>query len=84
MNVVAPHLKFISVANAMVRESALPDRKLRAYPVRKTSFDQPHSPLNRDALGSQQKMNVVRHDDKRVQFVVSLPTVLLQGFKKQL
>jgi hypothetical protein len=29
-------------------------------------------------------MNVVRHDDKRVQFVVSLPTVLLQGFKKQL
>ena len=54
------------------------------HTMRKTSFDQPHSALDRDALRSQQEMNVVRHDDKGVQFVVSLSTVLLQGFKKQL
>ena len=66
MNVVEPHHKFISVANAVVRESALPDGELRAHTMRKTSFDQPHSPLNRDALGSQQKMNVVWHEDGKV------------------
>ena len=82
MNVVAPHLKFISVANAVVRESALPDGKLRAHTMGKASFDQPHSTLDRDALGGQQKMDLVWHNDKSVQFVVSLATVLLQGFKK--
>lgn len=70
MNVVAPHLKVISAANAMIRESPLPHRKLGAYPVRKTSLDKPHRALNRDALRSQQKMDVIWHDDKSVQFVV--------------
>ena len=50
--------------------------------MRKTSFDKSHRTLNRDALGSQQQMNVVRHDDESVQFVVSLKTVMLQGLKK--
>jgi hypothetical protein len=84
MNVVAPRLKVISAANAVVCESALPYRQLRAYPVRKASFDESHRALNRDALGGQQEMNVVWHDNKSVQFVVSLTTVLLQGFKKEL
>ena len=82
MNVIEPHHKFISVANAVVRESALPDRKLRAHTMRKASFDQTHSSLDRDALGSQQKMNVVRHNHKGMQFVVSLPTILLQRLQK--
>jgi hypothetical protein len=84
MNVVAPRLKVISVANPVVREPALPDGQLRPHTMGKASFDQPHRTLDRDALGSQQKVNVVRHDDKSVQFGVSLPTVLLQGFKKEL
>jgi hypothetical protein len=48
----------------------------------KASFDEPHRTLNRDGLWSQQKVNMVRHDNKSVQLVVSLTTVLLQGLKK--
>jgi GDP-D-mannose dehydratase len=66
----------------MIRKSALPDGELRAQPVRKASFDEPHGVFDRNALGSKQKVNVIRHDDKRVQLIVALAAVLLQRLQK--
>ena len=84
MNILAPCLEFIFIPDAVIRKSTLPDWELRTHSMREAPFDESHNLLDRGTLRSEQEMNVVRHDDKRVQFVVSLPTVLLQGFKKQL
>ena len=48
----------------------------------KTSFNKSHSSLNRDGLGSQQKMHVIWHDDEGAQLVVPLAAVLLKGLKE--
>jgi hypothetical protein len=82
MNILAPRLEFVVIPDAVIRKSALPHRKLRTHPMREASFDKPHNPLDRGTLRSQQKMNVVRHDDKSVQFVVALSPVVLQHLQK--
>ena len=78
MDILTPRLEFVSIPDAMVGKSTLPDRELRTYPMRKGPFDDSNNSLNGKVLGSYQKMNVIRHDDKRMQLVVALATVVLQ------
>jgi hypothetical protein len=82
MDVVASNFEFFSIANTVVRESTLPDGKFLAYTMGKAPLISPTARSIVMPLRSHQKMNMVRHDHKDVQLVVSLTTVLLQGFKE--
>jgi hypothetical protein len=83
MNILAPRLEFFAIPDAVIRKSTLPHRILRTHPMREASFDKPHDALDRGTLWSQQEMNVIRHDDKSVQFVVALSAVVLQHLQKK-
>jgi hypothetical protein len=72
MNILTPRLEFVVIPDAVIRKSTLPHRKLRIHPMRETSFDEAHHPLDRGALRGQQNMDLIWHDDKSVQLVVSL------------
>ena len=78
MNILAPTLEFVAIADAVICKSTLPHREFRTHPMREASFDIPHDPLEWDTLRSQQQMNVIRHDHKSVHLVVPLTPVLLQ------
>ena len=82
MDVFTSGIEFVAIPDAVISKPTLPNGKLRTRPMGKTSFDKPNHAFDRKALGGQQKMNVVRHYDKRMQLVVALATVLLQRLQK--
>jgi hypothetical protein len=47
-------LEFLTIADAVICKSTLPDWKVRSQPMRKTSFDEPHDTLDSDVEGSRQ------------------------------
>ncbi len=67
----------------MIRISALPHRKARRQTVREASLNQPHHALNRDALGRHDQMNMIRHHNERVKFIVTLTMIVLQRFEEE-
>ena len=83
MNILTPGLEFVAIPDPVICKSPLPNRKIRTQSMRKTSFDESHDSLDSNSLRSQQEMNMIRHDDKRVQLIVTLPTVLLERVQKQ-
>ena len=80
MNIVPPRFKLFPVTNAMIRKASLPNRKLRAETVRESAFDQPDRSLQRDLSRSEEKVDMIRHDDERMQLVMAQPAVVLQCF----
>ena len=82
MDIFTSRIKFVAIPDAMVSKSTLPNGKLRTQPMRETSFNKSNNTFDRKALRGQQKMNVIRHYDKRMQLVVALAAVLLQRLQK--
>src|ERR1700757_273452 len=87
MDIQSMPREILRIANAMIRESLLPDC-LAAYfdphRVRITALDQLHRPLQRDIRrGSQQQMHMVRHDHKSMQRESSLPPISVQSFQEK-
>jgi hypothetical protein len=68
----------------MIRKSSLPDRKTRSKTMREAALDEADCPLQRDPLRSQNQMDVIRHNNKCVQLVMTESPVVLKGFKEQL
>ena len=84
MQIHPPRLHILRIANAVIGEASLPNRRLRRQPMREASFDQAHRPLHGDALRRENQVNVIGHDHKRVKFVAAGVTIVLQGFEKEL
>jgi hypothetical protein len=88
MNVIAMMEEIHFVANSMVRESALPYLALPANDssefVGVCAFDQLNCPLDCDVDGgSQQQMNMLGHQDKRVQFVSAFAAMPIEGLQEE-
>jgi len=79
--------KILRIANAMIRESLLPDfpvADLDPNGVRMTALDQLHRPFQRDIRrGSQQQMHMVRHQHKSMQRESFLPSISVQSFQEK-
>jgi len=50
--------------------------------MREPAFDKADCSLKSDVLRRQNQMYMIRHDDKRVQFVVTQPPIVLESFEK--
>ena len=79
MDIRTTNFEVFSVADAMVREASLPDGKLGGQTVGEASFDEPDGTFEGDGLRSEQKVDVVGHDDEGVEFVVTLDSVGLES-----
>ena len=77
------NFEVFSIADAVVREPSLPHGNLGAQPVREAPLDKPNGAFEGDGLRSKQQMNVIGHDDKGVEFVVTFGPVVLEGFDKE-
>jgi hypothetical protein len=84
MNIVETNGIVFCIADAMVRKTPLPDRKFRGKTVREAAFDQPDSTFERDSLWSKQKVDVVGHDNKRMELIVTFGSVVLEGCDEEL
>ena len=82
MQIIPSRLHIRGIANAMVRESPLPHRKVGSQPPREAALDQTDRPLQRDLQRSEDQMNVVRHHDECVQFVSTLTPIVLQSLNQ--
>ena len=88
MNVISMIREVIKVANAMIRESALPDF---AFPtedasecMRIAAFDQLNGMLERDVVcGSEQKMDMLRHHDELVNFKPAFAPVAIKSLQEK-
>jgi len=71
--------KILRVANAMIRESLLPDfsaANLNSDCVRISTLDQLHRTLQRRVKRrSKQQMHMVRHEHEGMQFESALPAI---------
>jgi hypothetical protein len=63
------------VADAMVGEAPLPDGELGGVTVGEASLDEPDRAFEGDGMRGDKKVNVVGHDDKRMEFVVTFGSV---------
>jgi hypothetical protein len=79
VDVGAPDLIVFCVADAMVGETSLPDVKRRGETVREASLDKPDGTFESDRLRSNQKVDVVGHDDERMELIVTFGPVVLEG-----
>ena len=88
MNVLAMAGEIFPVTNSMVRESTLPDfspsANHRSESVRKPAFDELNRALNRHVRRrSKEKMNMLGHDDKSVQFKLAFAPIAVKGLQKE-
>jgi hypothetical protein len=87
MNVISMMHKIDAIPNSMICESALPNFGTTpddsAEFVRIRAFDQLDSSLDGYVVRrSQQQMNMLRHDDERVQFVSPLATISIDRLQE--
>jgi len=72
------------IANAMIRETRLPDRRTRFQTVRESSFDELHGPLKRNLRrGREQRVDVVGHDHELVEKKFPLITIMRESFDQE-
>lgn len=87
MNVIAMINEIPRVANAMIRETPLPDfsaPELQTKRPRISAFNQLNSSLQRHILrGSQKQMHVLRHQNKSMQKKFSLPPITIESFQEK-
>src|SRR5579862_1805411 len=78
-------LIILKIAHAMICETWLPDGAALPHAIRKSSFDELHSPLQGNLLGGrQQQMDVIGHDDKLVQKKFLLVAIMRQRFNQKI
>jgi hypothetical protein len=87
MNVISMMHEIHLVANSMIRESPLPNLALSANNfaqfVRIRALDQLNGALDSDVhRGSQQKMHMLRHHNKRMQVEAPLATMPIESSQK--
>jgi hypothetical protein len=88
MNVISMMHKINAIANSMIRESALPNFLAAtddsAEFVRIRALNQLNSSLDGHVVRrSQQQMNMLGHDDKRVQFVPAFATMPIECLQEE-
>lgn len=83
MEIALARIEVHTVANAMIRKSSLPNWHVGSYAMRESAFDQLHRPFQRALLRCDDQMDVVRHDDKAKELVVTEPAVSLQGLDEE-
>jgi hypothetical protein len=87
MDVDAMMLKVLSAPYAMVRESSFPYLHRAAqsfsYGMRVPTFNELHYTLQRDPLGRQQQMKMLRHKHKRVKPELSLAPIRVESLEKE-
>ena len=87
MNIILMMNEIPSIANPMIRESALPNFRIapdeRSELMRIRALDELHAALNRHILrGSKQKMNMIGHEDEGVQKITAFTSVMEHNFEK--
>jgi hypothetical protein len=82
MNVIAANVEVRNVADAVVREAALPDGKLGSEPMGVASLDESDCALQ-GCLWCEEKMDVVGHNDESVKLVVALGSIVLESFDEE-
>ena len=82
MNVILSFNEFFEVFYFSVGESALPSWEFGVKFMREASLYKHQSSFESYADRRKQQMNMVRHDNKRMQFVMALFSIVLQGFKE--
>ncbi len=88
MNVVLVADEILVIANPVVRESPLPDLSLatedRPEGVGVSAFDQLDRVLQRDIDGgSQQEMNVLGHEDERMQSIAAFAAISVESLQEE-
>ncbi len=84
MDVISVREEVLLVAHAAVSESSLPDGKFGFEATGEAAFDEHQRSLNGDDLWGEEQVNVVRHDDEGMEFVVPFAAVVLEGIEEQL
>jgi hypothetical protein len=79
MDVRTTNFEVFSIADAVIGEASLPHRHLGIQAMRETSLDKPNDAFKRDGLRSEQKVDVVGHDNESVQLVVLSGPVVLES-----
>ena len=78
-------LKILGVTDSMIRKAWLPYRQLGSKTKRKSSLDELNSLLQRNlGCGSDQCVEVVRHDHEIMKKIFSLTAVMLQNIDEQI
>jgi hypothetical protein len=80
--------EILGVANAVIGKTSLPNFPLTAKDFSQgagiSAFDELDGVLDRDVIGrSQQKMNMLRHQNEGVQLIASSATVAVHCFEKE-
>ena len=77
-------LVVIFIADAMIGEACLPNGRAGFQTVRKSSLDELHCPFKRNLRsGSQQGMDVVRHDHKFVEKKFLFVAIVRESFDQK-
>src|ERR1019366_2883836 len=71
------------VADAVVGEAALPNWELRGEAMGEAALNEAHRSFECDGLWSEDKVDVVGHDDESMQLVVALAAIVLEGFNEE-
>ncbi len=84
MNIVFVIHEIVVITNPVVGESALPDFSLSTKDdsegVRVSAFDQLNGVFERYVMGrSQQKMDMLGHEDEGVKLITTLAAISIQG-----
>jgi len=79
MDIVQSRRIVFCVADAMVGETSLPDGNLRGETVGEASLDKPDGAFESDGLRGNQKVDVLGHDDERMEPIVTFGPVVLEG-----
>ena len=73
------------IADAMIAETGLPHAPPRLQPIRKSSFDELHGPLQRNLRrGRQLRVDVIGHDDEFVEKEFSLIAIMGESFDQEM
>ncbi len=84
VDVVAVVQEVCAVSDAVVGEASLPDGEGGVEAVGEAAFEEHHGAFEGDGLWGEEEMDVVGHDDERVEAVVALVAVVLEGFEEEL
>ena len=83
MNVGAAGFELGCVEDEVVGEASLPDGKVGREAAGETALDQVHCLRDGFGVWSEEKVDVVGHDDEGVEFVRAVGAVVLEGFEEE-